>query len=164
LIALIVTINQFKAWAEAKNMWNTPPSREVPQLYSEWRKCLTGLPEQNWLEIEGRLVAPSTSKTFTLFKKCLSGFIVKKVAHDDDAYFMQKDYLNERNLPANTSFNDYYDRLRLYSSYMIWLLDVRQIVRLKNIQDPFGFTRECATLELLWSRPNDNEDPTGPAC
>jgi hypothetical protein len=106
LIALIVRINHFKAWAEAKNMWNTPPSREVPQLYSEWRKCLTGLAEQNWLKIEERLVAPCTSKTFTLFKKCLSGFIVKKVAHHDDAYFMQKDYLNERNLTANMSFNE----------------------------------------------------------
>ena len=26
LISLIVTINQFKAWAEAKEVWNTPPA------------------------------------------------------------------------------------------------------------------------------------------
>jgi hypothetical protein len=44
---------------------------------------------------------------------------------------------------------------------MIWLLDARQTVRLKNIEDPFDFARDCAALELLWSRPNDNEDLTG---
>jgi hypothetical protein len=39
LISLIVTLNQFKAWAEVKGLWNTPPKQNAPLLFAEWRKC-----------------------------------------------------------------------------------------------------------------------------
>jgi hypothetical protein len=150
-IALIETINQFKSWAEAKGVWNTPVQQPVKSLFVEWKKCLSGTAEANWDEIISRRVGPSTSPTFSLFKLCLSEFIVKKVIHNDDAYFVQKDYLMERTLPANMSFYDYYDFLQLYSSYMPWLLDVSQMIRMKNITATMEFEREAQALQLLWT-------------
>lgn len=149
IISLIVTIMQFKSWAEAKGLWDAPLAQAVPKLFEEWRKCLNGMAEQNWNEIMAR-VGNTTTRTFALFKVKMSEFIVKKVAHDDDVYFTQKDYLNERTLPANMTFNEYYDRLTLYSSYMPWLLDIPQIIRLHNIQATFEYERVQQATDLLW--------------
>lgn len=38
-IALIETIDQFKSWAEAKGIWNTPVQQPVKSLFVEWKKC-----------------------------------------------------------------------------------------------------------------------------
>jgi hypothetical protein len=109
------------------------------------------------MEIENRLAAAIT-KTFRLFKKFLSGYIVKKVAHDDDAYFTQQEYLQERPLPSGMTFNEC---LTLFSAYMMWLFDAHQIIWLKNVQGAFDFEREARALDLLWNVPNGAIDPTG---
>lgn len=57
----------------------------------------------------------------------------------------------ERTLPANMSFYDYYDFLQLYSSYMPWLLDVSQMIRMKNLTSTMEFEREAQALQLLWT-------------
>jgi hypothetical protein len=78
-IALIETINQFKSWASAKGLWNTPVQQPVKSLFIEWRKCLSGTAEANWDEIISRRIGATTTPTFSLFKLCLSEFIVRKV-------------------------------------------------------------------------------------
>ena len=104
LVCLLVTLNQFKVWAEAKGVWATSPVYEVTDLFTEWRKCLASIAEQKWNEVTER-VAGQASKTFLLFKRCVSEFIVTKVAHDDDAYFTQKEYMGERRIPNGMTFH-----------------------------------------------------------
>lgn len=36
LVCLLVTLNQFKVWAEAKGVWATPPVHEATDLFTEW--------------------------------------------------------------------------------------------------------------------------------
>jgi hypothetical protein len=150
-IALIETINQFKSWASAKGLWNTPVQQPVKSLFVEWRKCLSGTAEANWDEIISCRIGATTTPTFSLFKLCLSEFIVKKVIHNNDAYFVQKDHLLERTLPANMPFTEYYNLLQLYSSYMPWLLDAPQMIRMKNITGTMEFEREAQAQLLLWT-------------
>ena len=150
-LSLIETINQFKSWAEAKGLWNTPVQQPVKTLFVEWRKCLSGTAESHWDEIISSYIHANTTHTFLLFKLCLSEFIVKKVVHDDNAYFVQKEYLKERSLPGNMPFYEYYNLLKLYSSYMPWLLDVKQMIRLKDIQGTMSFEREQRAQQLLWT-------------
>jgi hypothetical protein len=87
-----------------------------------------------------------------LFKKCMAGFVT---------YFTQHDHLNERDLPANMSFNDCCDRLTLCSSHVMWLLNARQIIRLKNIQVAHDFERESSAVDFLWKAPSGPTTPTG---
>jgi hypothetical protein len=161
-MALFVAITQFKSWAESKGAWDTPPSDSAQTLFTKWKKRLAGLVSQNWMKIGNRLAPGAIPKTFTLFKKSLSRYNVEKVAHgDDDAYFTQQEYLQERPLPSGMTFNEYYNRLTLFSAYMMCLFDARQIIRLKNVQGAFDFEREAHTLDLLWNVPHGAIDPTG---
>ncbi len=116
LVSLIVTLTQFQSWAQAKGIWNTSPVIDVTELFVEWKKCLSSLAEQKWNEVERR-VAAQTTRTFLLFKQCLSEYIVKKIAHDDDALFTQREYLMERRIPTGMTFHEYFDALELYHTY-----------------------------------------------
>jgi hypothetical protein len=116
LVSLIVTLTQFQSWAQAKGIWNTSPVIDVTELFVEWKKCLSSLAEQKWNEVERR-VAAQTTRTFLLFKQCLSEYIVKKIAHDDDAFFTQREYLMERRIPTGMTFHEYFDALELYHTY-----------------------------------------------
>ena len=37
LVSLLVTFNQFKAWAEAKGQWATNAATNATELFTEWR-------------------------------------------------------------------------------------------------------------------------------
>jgi len=150
LISLIVTLQQFRSWAEARNLWDAAPNVDVRLLFVEFKKCLSGQAEQQWQEVEQRRLGTSTSRTFILFKSMVAEFVVRKVAQDPTVYFKQYDYLLERRLPANITFRDYYNTLTLYSSYLPWLLDEDQIIQLESINNPLEFERQAVARGRLW--------------
>ena len=150
LISLIITLQQFRSWAEVRDLWEAAPNVDVRLLFTEFKKCLSGQAEQQWQEIEQRRVSATTSRTFILFKSMVAEFVVKKVAQDPAVYFKQYDYLLERRLPSNIAFRDYYNTLTLYSSYLPWLLDEDQIIQLESINHPLPFERQAAARARLW--------------
>ena len=98
LISLIITLQQFRSWAEAKNIWDAALNIDAKLLFMEFKKCLSGQAEQQWQEVEQRRLGPTTSRTFDLFKSMVAEFVVRKVAQDPTVYFKQYDYLLERRL------------------------------------------------------------------
>jgi len=154
LVSLLVTLNQFKAWAEAKGLWATSAATDATELFTEWRKCLASLAEQKWNEVQER-IAGQAAKTFLLFKRCVSEFIVKKIAHDEDAYFTQKEYMSEQRIPNGMTFHEYYDQLELYGSYLPLLLDRQQMLQYQaafiNSQARLQYEKEALADQLLWS-------------
>ena len=154
LVCLLVTLNQFKAWAEAKGLWATSPAQDAKELFAEWRKCLASLAEQKWNEIETRIAGQAT-RTFLLFKRCVSIYIVKKIVHDEDAYFTQKEYMSERRIPSGMSFHEYNDQLELYGNYLPLLLDRQQMLQYQadfiNSQARLQYEKEALADQLLWT-------------
>ena len=150
LISLIITLQQFRSWAEARELWEAAPNVDVRLLFVEFKKCLSGQAEQQWQEIERRRLSAATSRTFVLFKSMVAEFVVRKVAQDPAVYFKQYDYLLERRLPSSMAFRDYYNTLTLYSSYLPWLLDEDQIIQLESINLPPAFERQATARARLW--------------
>ena len=154
LVCLLVTLNQFKAWAEAKGLWQTSAAQDATELFTEWRKCLASLAEQKWNEVNARIAGQAT-KTFALFKRCVSEYIVKKIAHDEDAYFTQKEYMSERRIPSGMTFHEYNDQLELYGNYLPLLLDRQQMLQYQadfiNSQARLQYEKEALADQLLWT-------------
>ena len=99
--------------------------------------------------------AGQAAKTFTLFKRCVSEYIVKKVAHDEDAYFTQKEYMSERRIPSGMTFHEYNDHLELYGNYLPLLLDRQQMLQYQadfiNAQARLRCEKEALADQLLWT-------------